>query len=300
MCIRDSCTPCWPAKARSRRSVASSVWYLRPRARLWAKKSATAVARLSFMSESPLRRPERLTQRLDGDLGVDLGRAGRAVPDEVADGLQVEVRIDEALHRRVAQRVRPRPRDINARLQQVVAGPRRHRGGPDRLAGSRGPEEQVAIGRRGTSVLEIVQDGLADHGGERKRRGVAGFALGYRQPLTLPVDVVEGERGDFPAPQPTGTIAHRALGQPRGGTLDDERAQDRRRQLLDRLDTDPPQVRLEAVEVMTIAKHRGGAKATLLYQVAEEARHDIGEGLGVLRPAARFEASERNRQQLLD
>src|SRR5664280_2129623 len=87
-------------------------------------------------------------------------------------------------------------------FKQVVAGPRRHRGGPDRLAGSRGPEEQVAIGRRGTSVLEIVQDGLADHGGERKRRGVAGFALGYRQPLTLPVDVVEGERGDFPAAQP--------------------------------------------------------------------------------------------------
>jgi len=64
--------------------------------------------------------------------------------------------------------------------------------------------------------------------------------------------------------QGASATAHRALGQPRAGALDDEGAEDRRREVLDRFDSDPPQVGLEALEVMVIAEHRGRAKATLL------------------------------------
>ena len=172
-------------------------------------------------------------------------------------------------------------------------------------------------------MLQVVDDGLADHGRERERRRVAGLALRDRQALTLPVDVVEGERGDLPAAQAIGDqqqqdrvvpparrgpavdtgqdpvdlvpgdrprdarqpvdlrpahgaaqiagedtvpvrrsagtpaaprpVAHRALGQPGASAFDDEGAQDRRRELLDRGDTDPPQVGLEALEVVPIA-----------------------------------------------
>ena len=53
-------------------------------------------------------------------------------------------------------------------------------------------------------------------------------------------------------PQHPGTVADRALGQSGAGALDDEGAQDRRRELLDRRDADPPQVGLEPVQVVAI------------------------------------------------
>src|ERR1019366_4300830 len=74
----------------------------------------------------------------------------------------------------------------------------------------------------------------------------------------------------------------------------------RRREVLDRLHADPPQVGLEALEVMAITEHRGRTKAALLDQVVEEARHDFGEGLGVVASAARLEARKNDREHLLD
>jgi len=41
-------------------------------------------------------------------------------------------------------------------------------------------------------------------------------------------------------PQHTGTVADGALGKSGAGALDGKRAQDRRRELLDRANTDPP------------------------------------------------------------
>jgi hypothetical protein len=199
---------------------------------------------------------------------------------------------------------------------------------------------------------------------------MAGLAFGDCQTLALPVNVVEGERGDFPAAQAVGdqqqqddvvalarfgpsvdpgqdsvdigpgdgtrdvrepvylgppdgsaqvaaqhalavrvaqehsqdasTVAHRGLGQPRAGTFDDEGPEDRRREVLDRLDADPPQVGLEGLEVMAVAEHRGRTKAAFLDQVVEEARHVIGERLGVVGSAARLESRKNDREHLLD
>src|SRR6266498_605856 len=98
------CDTCAPAPACGRGSP-------RRRRRGWCScECLLAVAESDF------------AQRVDSDLGVDLGGARGTVPDEVADGLEVEVRIDEALHRRVPQGVRSRPGNIDTRFEQVEAG----------------------------------------------------------------------------------------------------------------------------------------------------------------------------------
>ncbi len=71
-------------------------------------------------------------------------------------------------------------------------------------------------------------------------------------------------------PQDARPVSDRALGQPRTGALDDEGTEDGGRELRERLDPDPTEVGLEAVEVVPIAADRGGAKATLLDEVLEE------------------------------
>jgi hypothetical protein len=67
-------------------------------------------------------------------------------------------------------------------------------------------------------------------------------------------------------PQRTGCVADGALGRSGADAVDDEGAQDHRREFLDRGETDSPQVGLEALEVVPIAEHRGRPKATLLDQ----------------------------------
>ncbi|GAA4659857.1 hypothetical protein GCM10025779_27790 [Arthrobacter cryoconiti] len=52
-------------------------------------------------------------------------------------------------------------------------------------------------------VLQVVKECLADHDRNGKDRGVAGLSLGDCQTPTLPVNVIKGQRRDFPAAQPT-------------------------------------------------------------------------------------------------
>ena len=79
--------------------LASSCRYLRPERPLVGEEARRRRRQGCRSSQHLLAVAEGdLAQRLDGDLGVDLGRPRRAVADEVADGLQVEVGIDQALH----------------------------------------------------------------------------------------------------------------------------------------------------------------------------------------------------------
>jgi hypothetical protein len=94
--------------------------------------------------------------------------------------------------------------------------------------------------------------------------------------------------------------AHRCLGQASRGTLGDERAEDRRRQVLQPGDADPAQVGLEAGQVMPVAHNRLRAQATLGGQVVEESRHQAGEGQLTARPAGALETGQHDRQHLLD
>jgi hypothetical protein len=58
-------------------------------------------------------------------------------------------------------------------------------------------------------------------------------------------------------PQHSSAVTHRALGQPRSGAFDHEGAHDRRGEVSDRVDPDPPQVGLEPVQVVSIGPYRG-------------------------------------------
>jgi hypothetical protein len=79
-------------------------------------------------------------------------------------------------------------------------------------------------------------------------------------------------------PQDARSVTNRAPRQPRAGTLDAVGAEDRRRELLDRLDPDASEIVLEALEVMAIAENGGRTKATLLDEIVEEARQDETNG----------------------
>src|SRR5215471_1519937 len=59
--------------------------------------------------------------------------------------------------------------------------------------------EDLAIGRLRPGLLKVVQQRIADRGGQRVSGAVTGLAFRHANPLALPVDVVERQRRDFPA-----------------------------------------------------------------------------------------------------
>src|SRR5271170_2602247 len=100
------------------------------------------------------------------------------------------------------QSVRAWARHIDARFEQIVPGPARdsrRADGPDWGAGT---EKHVAVVGFGSAVFQVGNEGLSDGGGEREGSRVTSLALWDGQPLPLPVDVIEGQSRDLPAPQP--------------------------------------------------------------------------------------------------
>ena len=60
----------------------------------------------------------------------------------------------------------------------------------------------MAVVGFGSAVFQVGNESLSDGGGEREGSRVTSLALWDGQPLPLPVDVIEGQSRDFPAPQP--------------------------------------------------------------------------------------------------
>ena len=119
------------------------------------------------------------------------------MPDEVTDQLQREVRIHESLHAAVTQRVRPRPRDLDPRLQQVMTSATADRGVVERRHRRERPKEHPPISALRAAVLEVIDQRLAHRMRERERGRVTRFARRYREALVLSVDVIERQRGDL-------------------------------------------------------------------------------------------------------
>ena len=113
--------------------------------------------------------------------------------DKIADLLQPEVEIDEPLHERVAQRVGAWPRNLDASPQQIACCAGGDRSGSDRSHRRWRPEKHVPIRRFRSAVLEIIDDRLADGFGQRESRRVPCLSLRHREPLTFPIDIVEGQ-----------------------------------------------------------------------------------------------------------
>ena len=68
-----------------------------------------------------------LAQGLDRHLAVNLRGGGARMADVIANGLQGPSGVREALHARVAERVRPQSRHDDAGVVQIVRGTRRDR-----------------------------------------------------------------------------------------------------------------------------------------------------------------------------
>ena len=78
--------------------------------------------------------------------------------------------------------------------------------------------------------------------------------------------------------------------------LDDERAQDGRRELAHPLDPDPSQVGLEAVEVVAVGLHRLRAETAFVDQIVEEPENDAGERLRAMSAAGGLKVRQHQRE----
>jgi len=180
----------------------------------------------------------------------------------------------------------------------VVQGQRRHLAGPQPVGHQQQQDRVITLAARSAAVDGaehqpglLPGDGPRDAGQLVGRRPLYGLAqVGCQQALAARV---AEEHAQHPADGP-----HRRPGQARTGALGDERAEDRRRQVLQPGDADLLQVRLEARQVMPVTHDRLRAQAALLGQVLEEPRHRAGEGQLTARPAGALEAGQDHRQHL--
>ena len=182
----------------------------------------------------------------------------------------------------------------------IVQGQRRHLAGPQPVGHQQQQDRVITLAARSTPVDGaehqpdlLPGDGPRDAGQLVGRRPLYGLAqVGGQQALTARI---AEEHAQHPADGP-----HRRPGQARTGALGDERAEDRRRQVLQPGDADLLQVGLEARQVMPVGHDRLRAQAALVGQVLEEPRHRAGEGQLTVRPACALEAGQDHRQHLLD
>ncbi len=197
-------------------------------------------------------RPERALGRGDAEEHAAVGRLGAPSPKVVEDRLADDRRERErrgvagfafgnrqalAFPVDVVQRERrdlSRPQTVGDEQEQDCVVPPAHLG--PALNPGQDPVD-VAPGDRPGDAREPVDLGPAD----RRAQVACEDALAVR--------VAEKH------PQHARSVTDCALGQSRAGTLDDERTEDSRRELLERLDPDPSEVRLEAVEVVVVAEN---------------------------------------------
>src|SRR5712692_1479701 len=192
------------AKRTRSRSSCSSLMYLRPTARRCFTNRSAAAARFSLMEDLLSISEGDLAERLDGHFAVDLRRSRRPRADKITDLLQREVGVDEPLHEGVAQRVGPWPMNLDPGPQQITCCACGDRGESDRSHRRWRPEEHVTIHRFRPAVLEILDDRLADGLGQRERGRVPCLTLRHREPLTFPIDIVEGQSRHLTTPKAVG------------------------------------------------------------------------------------------------
>src|SRR5215470_1627126 len=196
--------PCTSAKRTRSRSSRSSLWYLRPRALRCSTNRSAAAASFSVMEDLLSITKSDLAERLDRHLGVDLRRRRRPMADEVPDLLQREVGIDEPLHEGVAQRVGAWPRNLDPSLQQITLCAGGDHGGSDGSQRGHRSKEHMPVRCFRATVLQVIDDGLADGLRQRESRRVPRLSLWYRKPLAFPVDIVEGQGCHLTTPQAVG------------------------------------------------------------------------------------------------
>src|ERR1700730_8915058 len=97
--------------------------------------------------------------------------------------------------------MRSRARDRNPGFAEIMSGAAGNRLIAEREVRSDTTEKEVAVGRLGSSVLEVVDNRVADDRGKRIGSGVISFPFGYVQSLAPPVDMIELQGGNLPGAQ---------------------------------------------------------------------------------------------------
>ena len=62
----------------------------------------------------------------------------------------------------------------------------------------------MPVTRVRSAAAQVVQQRLTDHRRQGERGGMPCLTFGDRQTVTFPVDVIQGQRGHLPGPQPVG------------------------------------------------------------------------------------------------
>ena len=94
-------------------------------------------------------------------------------------------------------------------------------------------------------------------------------------------------------------VAYAGLSQTFRRALGHERAEQRRGQLLQSSDSDPPEIGLETAEVVRIVPHRLWPQPTLHNQILEEPRHRLSKRVVVMRTSGALESGNDESQHLL-
>ena len=102
------------------------------------------------------------------------------------------------------QHVRTGTRHLDTCFVDIVTGAADNRGVANGNDRSTRAQEDLAICRGGSPVLDVIDDRGSHHSRERVGRGVTRFALVDLKPLVAPVDVIQFERGDLGGPQSVG------------------------------------------------------------------------------------------------
>jgi len=85
----------------------------------------------------------------------------------VAVGLEWEVGIHQSLNTRVPECVRSGMMNLHAGFVEVFSDSAGHGSIAKWPAGSQGTEKYVTVGGVGSTMLEVINQGLSDHSGQR-------------------------------------------------------------------------------------------------------------------------------------
>src|SRR5579863_3594793 len=117
--------------------------------------------------------------------------------DVITDGLEGKLRFYQFLDTGMAERVCAWPAHLNPCLAKV----RCHGGGNSTVGDGRlrshNTKEYVPILSFRPTGAQILDEGFGHYISERVSRRVPGFPFGNLQPLSFPINIVEGQFGDL-------------------------------------------------------------------------------------------------------
>src|SRR3989304_6682097 len=119
------------------------------------------------------------------------------MPDVIADVLEREVGVDQALNAAMPGGVRTRTGNRDSGLPNVMPSARGNRSRTDRDERRHHAQKHFTIVAGWAAVLQVIDNRRADDSRQRVGGRITSLALADPQAIIAPVDVIERKRGDF-------------------------------------------------------------------------------------------------------